>query len=558
MDRAIDSMDRYIEGVLDGSIVVGRHVRNAVNRHVKDLARQQTDGFQCRFDRSIADKAIAAFPAIFCHTVDRWAGQPYTLSPFQAFITGSIFGWKWENNKRRFRKAYLSMARKMGKSTFAAAITHLLAQFDGVEQAQVYLTATKIDQAKVVFDEATRMCHRSEVLSATTDPRVNRINIPASNSYIKPLGSDRPFSGLNPSALIIDELHEFKEQHRPFLETMVTGFGSRSQPLQLTITTAGSSKSTIWKEEEQYAKLVSDGSVSAEEYFVFVAAMDEGDDVFDEANWPKSMPNLGVSVEYDSIRPLAKEAASRVEKLNEFRRFYANIEVSSNEQAIDPKEWDECQVTELSDWDTADVVTGAIDAGGRNDLAAAVQIARFPDGFDQDGKQDWRYELRCRCYMDKDTRRDLTEQPWQSWVYHDKLTITSQVFTDMRDTLSADMQRCDGRQIGFDPWNTQQMAEELQSEGFECVRISQSRYTLHEPLTLLLELIRKRKIKHDGSQPIFRWALGNLVINSDANERWMPDRKHSSEKIDPVVAAIMALRLASLAPSRTRGSLFIS
>jgi phage terminase large subunit-like protein len=120
------------------------------------------------------------------------------------------------------------------------------------------------------------------------------------------------------------------------------------------------------------------------------------------------------------------------------------------------------------------------------------------------------------------------------------------------------MRKHKAKQIGFDPWNMQQMAEELQRAGFEAIRIPQSRYTMHEPTSMMLDLIRKKKLTHDGSQPLFRWCLGNLVLSVDNNNRWMPDKKRSGEKIDPVVAGIMALRCCSLAPQRARGNLFVA
>lgn len=558
MDRAISRFDGYIDGVIDGSIVVGKHVRNAVERHLNDVERFKSGQFPYKFDRQAAERAIEAFPLLFRHTIGAYADSPFELSPWQAFIVGSLFGWRCEDGTRRFRRAYVSIGRKNGKSTLAAGLAILLGAFDGEQQSQVYIGATKVDQAKVIFNEATRMIKRSPYLNKVADIRVSQINFDKSNSYIRPLGSDRAFDGLNPHGILFDELHAWKELHRPFYDTLTTGSASRKQPLRFTITTAGDNKSTIWKEENDYAVQVASGHVDEESYFVYVACLDSKDELFEESCWFKSLPNLGVSVSIDYIREQAREAQASPQARNRFARYFGNIEVTSAEQAIDPAEWDECEIAELSDWNGADVVAGGIDAGGRNDLGASVLVARFPDGFEDDGSQSYRYEIRCKCFIDGDTKRDLTQQPWGTWVHAGKLQVTNSVFNDMRDTLSHDLEQFHGRLIGFDPWNMQQMAEELQAEGFEPVRINQNRFNLHEPLTLFLDLIRKRKIAHDGSQPLLRWAIGNLVINADSNERWMPDRKQSGDKIDPVVAAIMALRLASLAPAKARGSLFVS
>lgn len=558
MERAIAKFDSYIDGVIDGSIVVGKHVRNAVERHLKDLERVKLGGFPYHFDRQAAERAIEAFPLLFRHTIGAYADSPFELSPWQSFIVGSVFGWRCDDGTRRFRRVYVSIGRKNGKSTLAAGLAILLGAFDGEQQSQVYIGATKVDQAKVIFNEATRMIKRSPYLNKVAEIRVSQINFDKSNSYIRPLGSDRAFDGLNPHGILFDELHAWKELHRPFYDTLTTGSASRKQPLRFTITTAGDNKSTIWKEENDYAIQVAAGHVEEESYFVYVACLDSKEELFDESSWFKSLPNLGVSVSIDYIREQAREAKASPQARNRFARYFGNIEVTSAEQAIDPAEWDACQVDELTDWNAADVVTAGIDAGGLNDLGAIAYIARFPDGLQEDGKPSYRYELRSKYFMDSETKRDLTQQPWGAWIYTGKLQTTQSIFHDMRDTLAYDLAQFQGRLIGFDPFNMRQMSEELQAQGMEPYAIQQNRYHMHEPLTLFLDLIRKRKITHDGSQPIFRWALGNLVINADANERWMPDRKQSSDKIDPVVAAIMALRLASLAPARARGSLFVS
>lgn len=554
---SLDLMNGYLSDVSSGRAVVGSLVKAAVERHQRDLERMRSGSFPYYFDERAAEYAIQAFPVLFRHTIGAYAGSPFVLSSWQAFIVGSIFGWKCEDGSRRFKRAYCSLARKNGKSTLAAGIAIILADFDNEAQAQVYIGATKADQAKVIFNEAGRMCRKSRYLSSRSDIRVAQINFAKHDSFIRPLGSDRAFDGLNPHGIIFDELHAWKDIHRPFYDTLTTGSASRKQPLRFTITTAGDNKSLIWKEENDYAAEVVNGRIEEEGYFVFIATMDKGDDIFDESNWPKSLPNLGVSVSVEYLREQAKEAKTSPQARNRFARYFANVEVSSAEQAIDPALWDLCQ-EELSDWSTADVVCGGLDNGGKSDLGANALVARFEDGVDENGKPVYRYEVKCRCFIDCDNSRDLTLQPWESWVRNDKLIVSSSVSSDLRDSLAIELQTLGYRQLGLDPWNTKQIGEELQAEGFEPVNISQTRANMNEPLTLFLDLIRKRKIRHDGSQPILRWAIGNLVIDRDHNDRWMPSKKHSADKIDPVVAVLMALRLASLAPARSRGSLFIS
>ena len=556
MDRSIDGFDRYVDGVLDGSIVASKWVIKAVERHCKDIERSKAGGFPYIFDRAKADAAIAVFPILFRHTVGSYADSPFVLAPWQSFIVGSLWGWRCDDGSRRFRKSYVTLARKQGKSTIAAGIAILMACLDGEQQAQVYLAATKRDQAKLVYDEAERMIKRSPHLLNIAKPMRAEIRIAASNSYIKMLCSDKAFDGLNPHCVVLDEVHAYKEVHRPFHNTITTGSASRKQPLELTITTAGDSKSLIWKQQDSYAEKVIDGSIQDERVFAFIARLDSAEELFDESAWPKAMPNLGVSVDIEYIRGQAKAAEQDPIERNKFARYFGNIEVSSLEQAISLEDWDACQVEELSDWRFADSVCTALDAGGYGDLFSVADVAKFSEGLDDDGKEDFRYEVRSFNYMDGSTDRDLDEMPWHNWIYRGQLTLAQSLYATVREETTSRMYEDGISEVGFDPFNMQQMGESLIEEGFDAKKIAQNRFQLHEPINLLLDLVRRRKISHDGN-PILRWAIGNLIINSDANNRWMPDRKHSKDKIDPAVALIMALRLASLAKQKPKGSLFI-
>lgn len=547
-EASTNPIQDYINGVLDETIPVGRWVYLAVKRHVADLEKD----WEYYWDEEKALHAVNAFPALFNHTIGSYAGQPFHLAPWQAFIVGSIWGWRRKSDDtRRFRRVYVTLARKNGKSTLAAGIAILLAQFDGERAAQVFIGATKIDQAKLIFAEAGRMIGAKKELRDMADRRVLQINFDSTDSFIRPLGSDRAFDGLNPSGIIFDELHAWREQHRPFYDTLTTGSASRSQPLRFTITTAGDSNSLIWKEEETVIRNLLEGKYEEESYFGFLATMDKDDDPFDEDVWYKSMPNLGVSVSREYVREQMREAQVSPAAKNRFKRYFSNIEVAATEQAIDIDKWDACAGT-LSDWSMAESVVAAVDAGGRNDLASIAYVAKFYDGCDDKDEHQYRYEVRTVNFMDTDTSRDLNEMPWLSFVDSKLLSVVPQVHTAMFEELS----RGDTRQVGFDPWNTQQLAEQLGMAGFDAIQIQQNRFKLHEPLKLFLELIEKGKIRHNGDK-LLRWTAGNLVINSDSQDRWMPDRKNSSEKIDPIVATIMALKIASLEPPKFKGSLVL-
>ena len=552
----IRGFDEYVDGVMDGSIVVGTCVKQAVERHIADVARESTPDFPYTFNRDTAAQAIEAFPVLFRHTVGKYAGTPFELSPWQAFVVGSIWGWKDADGNRKFRRAYVTLGRKNGKSTLAAGLAILMANFDNEPAAQCFIGASKIDQAKIIFEECKRMIGSSPHLRELADRRSLQINFDSTNSFIRPLGSDRAFDGLNPHLVLFDELHVWREQHRGFYDTLTTGSAARSQPLQFTITTAGSTSSNIWIEVEGLAKKVLDGSFEEESFFAYVAQIDADDDILNEDNWIKSMPNLGVSVDIDYIREQAREAAVSAVALNRFKRYFANMQVSPIEAAINLDKWDACG-GEFSDWSDADCVTAGVDVGGRNDLAAIAFCARFPDGTDDDGNQAYRYEIKTKTFLDADSSRDLNEMPFMQFVQDKLLHIVPAVSQQMENDILKAMQGYRSKVVGLDPWNAQFLAERLEMAGMEPVMVQQNRFKLNEPCLLLLDLIEKRKLRHDGDR-ILRWCAGNLVFSIDTAGRVMPDKAESSEKIDAIVASIIALKLASLAPERPRGPLFVS
>ncbi len=551
-----DVFDEYVSGVLDGSIVVGKYVRQSVERHVADLDRQGSEGFPYTFDSKAASQAVGAFPALFRHTIGSYAGKPFELAPWQAFVVGSIWGWKNKDNLRRFNRAYVTLGRKNGKSTLAAGIAILMAAFDGEQQAQCFIGASKIDQAKIIFEECKRMIGSSPHLRDQFDRRALQINHDSTNSFIRPLGSDRAFDGLNPSLVMFDELHVWREQHRGFYDTLTTGSASRSQPLRFTITTAGSTSSNIWIEEETLAKDLMSGKYIEEKYFAFIAQLDEEDDIFDESNWMKSMPSLGVSVGVEYIREAAAEAKASKVAENRFRRYYANMQVSPLEAAIDMQKWATCNAP-LSDWSKADCVTAGVDIGGVNDMCAVAFVARFHDGSDDDGKTIYRYEVKTQAYMDTDTSRDLSEMPWLQFIDRGDVKVVEYIHKSVYEHLSTEMLSHRSRQIGFDPWNSQQMAEELDRDGFEPVQVQQNRFKMNEPCMMLLDLIEKRRIRFHN-EPVLDWTAQNLVFDIDTAGRVLPSKSESSGKIDNIVATLMALKLAALAPERPRGNFFVT
>jgi phage terminase large subunit-like protein len=556
----------YIDGVLSGRLVVCSSVRAAVQRHADDLDKIGDDAFPYYFDQCAAGAYVDFFPVMLCHSIGDSAGKPFTLEAWQAFGVWCLFGWKRTSDKsRRFRRFFWSMARKNGKSTLGAGLALALAAIDrnpitgGPESvAEVILCATKKEQVeKVMYAEIERMRMKSpRILEAST--RINRqITFAHNQGSIRCVGSDKPYDGLNPHAVIMDEKHAWQEYHRKFYDTMVTGSGNRVQPLIGDFTTAGDDSSKLWQEDYDYATKVARGDIKDETFFSYVFELDEDDEPLDESNWIKANPNIGVSIKTEYLREQATKAQESPAAMLRFIRYHGNRKVSSAARFINPADFDRCRGP-LSNWKSADCITAGIDLGGRDDLASRASCARFPHDRDEDGKDIWRYELTTKNFIVEDTTRDLTRLPWADWIHEGQLRRVRYVVASLRDDLLSVAWDQGCKAVAYDPYNAAQLGDELAEKGLEVLKMPQNAYHFHEPLQEIASAIRENRVTFDEKDDILRLCFLAMMTNENSAGRMMPDKKNSEEKIDAAVASLMALRLAMLAPSRPTGSLFIA
>lgn len=558
-------VDKYVDDVLSDRVTSCVSVRAAVNRYVRDCERQGDDEFPFYLNENIASACCDFFPDVLRHSIGQMAGKPFELEPWQVFGIWNIFGWKrLEDNSRRFRRFFWSMARKNGKSCMGSGFALLgsMADVNPITKkpeavAEVLLCATKIEQVrKVMYAEIERMRLQSEHVKALSTAINKQISFSHNGGTIRCIGSDKPFSGLNPHMILMDEKHEWREHHRKFYDTMMTGSGNRVQPLIGDFTTAGDDTSQLWQEDYDYATGVARGDFTDETYFSYVFELDEHDDPLDESLWIKANPNLGVSIPIQYLREEAAQAKTSPVALNRFTRFHCNRKVSSFERFILPDDWDN-NADELSDWSNADTITAGIDLGGRDDLASIGIVARFPMEEDDEGKIIWRYEGFSRSFIVDETHRDLQKQPWAGWVANKQLKVTRYVVSALRDEFLQLADELGIRAVAYDPYNAAQLGDELSQAGLEVLKMPQNHFHFNEPMEELTAAIREHRFRPDKSDSILRWCSLNMMTTSNAQGKMMPDKRNSSEKIDAAVALLMGLRLAMLAPSRPSGSLFI-
>lgn len=556
---AKDKVESYVTGVLDGTIVVGKWVRLAIDRYVRDLERQDTEDFPYHIDEECAEKACRFFPKVLRHSKGEWAGRPFDLEPWQCFIIWNIFGWKREDGTRRFRKAVILVARKNGKTQLGAGIAHKAAVADQEAVSEVYCAATKKEQAMVLFDEAERMVGKAPALAKHAQCRHHRILFPSTGSKIVPLGSDKPFDGLNPSCILLDELHAWRDHHKPFFDTMVTASAARRQPLTIIITTEGDTNSKLWMNEQNYCCGVLSESHHDETIFAILYSIDEKDDWSDPSVWMKANPNLGVSVKLDYLKEFCNSAKHNSEKRNQFLRYHCNRVVSATEWGIDLGLW-KSAAQPLSDWRDADCVTVGFDLGGWDDLAGLAYCARFEDGVEHDEhgheKTSYRYEFMTQAYIYAQSKRDVSKLPWLDWCHIGLCKREEFVIGAIKRQILADHESYGFEAVAYDQFNAQQLGEELVAAGIKALSFRQNFLMYNEPLHNFLTLLERGKIRHNGNE-LLTWCAGNLAIKRDSADRWMPCKKSSKDKIDPLVSCLMAFRLAMLSPPKPKGNLFV-
>lgn len=583
-------MQRYIDAVVDGSLTTGRLQRLAVERHLHDLDHADVRGFY--FDEKKAEAALALFPLALRHTKGEWSGKPFVLSDNQAFIVWCIFGWRRADGTRRFRHAYITCGRKWGKSEFAAGVALICLAFDDPLEpgAEVYCAATKEDQAKIVHAVAQQMVRTSPVLRELLNVLARSITTKQDslqpNSFFKPLGSDSKTSdGFNLHVGILGEIHEWQERHRGLFEKLTTAHGSRRQSLIVTITTAGDDRSAIWNEMDDLCvstlERFEEDAPPGDNRFVFIARMDEAthckcggmqecdtcdgsgevpaDDPFDPVNWAKSNPNYPITPKHDFLVEQAADAKENPAYHHSFLRYHCNMKVTSLNRAIMPSVWN-AAAGELSDWRKADVVCGGWDMGGLDDLAALGYAARFETGeSSDDGEPVYRFEVDARAYINTENERDITREPWSAWVSSGLLEVHSNEIMEMKEQVKRDFREDGITDWAYDEANSRDFAQSLTATGIQPGKFLQQASHWTMPMTRFLTDLKRGRVRHDGN-PLLAWAASNLIVENVSRGSTVlirPDKRASPDKIDPIVAVVMAYARAISAPARAKGSLIV-
>jgi len=534
---------KYAEDVISGKIVAGKYVKLACQRHLDDLKNAHKRGFY--FDREESEKAIYFFD-LLRHTKGEWAGLQIQLSSWQKFIIGSVFGWRYkQTGLRRFKKIIDLIGRKNGKSTIAGGLALKLMASDGEPGAEVYTVATKRDQAKIVFDEARNMIRALPAhyeLRQVTRVWQNLLQVERTASKIMPLSSDdKTADGLNPSGAIIDELHAHKS--RAMLDVIDTGMGARRQPITFIISTAGFDKKSPCYEERDYAIKVLEGVVEDDSLFAYIAEIDDGDDPFDESVWIKANPNLGISPKLDYLKQQAKKAKEIPSFYNEFMTKHMNLWTDTETRWLPLDKWDACNgpvdLKELS----VRPCYGGLDLSSTTDLSAYVKV--WPPYED-----DPMWRCAAKFWLPSEGLQDRIRKdrvPYDVWAREGYITLTEGDVIDhnfIQAELEYDWENYEIMDNGYDPYNATMLVTRLVDEGVNMVAFRQGFLSMSPAVKQLEKIILSGELAHGGN-PVLRWMLSNTVLKMDPAGNVKPDKEKSAQRIDGIVALVMAVGRAS-------------
>lgn len=549
---SVNLANAYARGVLSGKILACRYIKLACQRHFDDLKKSLDKNYPYQFNRDLAERACR-FVQLLPHSSGDLAGQKLKLEPWQSFIFCSIFGWVTKTDKkRRFREAYIRVARKNGKSFFAAGIGTYMFCADGENSAEVYCGATTMAQAKKVFTPARQMADRLPSLRAKFDISVWVDSLTRPDGSVFAPMAGKPGDGDSPHCAIIDEYHEHDTDH--MYEAMTMGMGARSQPLTLIITTAGTSLESPCYDKDKEVKEALSGIVSNDRLFGMIYELDDGDDWTDPKNLIKANPNLDVSIKYSDLVELLEVAKQVPRKVNAFKTKRLNIWVSGKSAFYNMAQWQAAKDKSLryEDFAGEDYYLG-LDLAQRLDLNAGVGVFVR----EIEGKKHY-YCIRPKFWVPEDTVRSTdpkiakTADRYVKFVEMGVLEATDGAEADYREILASiidlqDIHKVRISEIPIDPSGATALSHELQDNGFEPISIRQDYTNMSPPMKELEAALAGGRFHHDGN-PVLSWCISNVIGKTvpGSDDIVRPTKGDKQSKIDGATALFMAIGRAML------------
>lgn len=587
-DSLLDRTREYAEKVTSGEIVAGPHVRNSCKRHLHDLEHAGERGLY--FDLAAAEYAFEFFEGILKLSEGQFEGKPFDLHTSQAFIIGSLFGWKRADGTRRFRRAYIEMGKGNGKSPMAGGIGLYGMTAAGESGAQVYAAAAKKDQANILFRDAVSMCRQSPALSKRLDfsgglgKEFNIAHHP-SGSFFRPVSRDtgKTGSGPRPYFVLADEVHELPD--RKILEMLERGFKFRREPLLFMITNSGSDRNSVAWEEHEHAVKVAAGNREAvndpvflgepldDNTFSYVCGLDDGDDVLNDPScWIKANPLLGVTITEQYLADTVAQAKSIPGQLNGILRLHFCVWTDAETAWMTRETLEPCIAEFEIHEHYEQPITIGLDLSQNRDITAMACVVQT--GFNDAGKP--MYDAWIEAWTPGDTlqARELRDKlPYSVWKQQGFIHAPqgeSINYRHVAQTLAEYDQNFAIRMVAYDRFAFKRFEEDVNELGLEIefvehpqggmkkgkpseamIQAAQDEDRAPEGLwmpgsvRILEELLLEKRIRIKRN-PVLISAIMSSVIEEDKwGNHWLA-KTRSVNKIDAAVALCMAIGAASI------------
>ncbi|WIF95131.1 terminase large subunit [Caminicella sporogenes] len=548
--KIFNELIKYSKDITSGKEIACKKHMLACERFLRDVKRQGTKEFPYIWDEKEAAKIVKWFT--YCkHSKGILTDKPIILKTFQKFIVCNIYGWKHKDTGyRRFRKAYIQVARKNGKSQLQAGMGLYELMARGINASEVYCLGTKRDQSKIVFREAILMAgkHIKKRLKITN----KNIRHEISNSFMEPMSKEagKTGDGLNPQMAIIDEYHAHPTS--AMYDVMVSGMAARPEPIIVIITTAGEDfENKPCYAEYQYCSKILQGVTDNEQYFVLICELDEDDDIKDERNWIKANPIVATypeGIEY--LRGELKTALEDPDKMRTFLTKNMNRWVKEFENTyINIDYWKNCkQDITWEDVRGKNCYVG-VDLSSTGDLTSVS--FEFPIINDSGEKK---YIVFSHSFIPAKTLQhkiNTDKAPYDMWHKKGLLTATQtnkglindynfvvRYIEDKREKYDLNI-----IMIGYDKHQAGMFVSEMEELGYECVEVKQSCRNLNDATIDFRDQVKVGNIIHDGNE-LLTWSIANAVTISNSFGEIKIDKDLRVKRIDPIDATINAHYLA--------------
>lgn len=554
----MDRVTKFAKANVKNKKDFGEDARLAFKRHIEDLARSKKNdpNFPYRFDEEKAEDIIELANKL---TIAEGEGdEQFNCAGFQEFILGSLFGWVHkETGKRRFTDSYVQVARQQGKSVLNAILGIKCCNFDNYNYGQIYCTATKADQARIVLKEIIKFINADNDLKELFDIKDYKSEITGkiTSTVIRALGRDtHTIDGFRPYLGIVDEYHAHKDNQ--MYKLLKGGTRKLKQSLISVITTAGFNLNAPCYDLYKYCRRVLRGIDVNERQFIYIAQMDEKDDIWDPANWIKCCPLTGKDPELvAAMQEDARKAQSMGgAELRDFLTKALNIWVTNAETAfLDLAEWEKCgSKKDLSDFAGKQVIVG-LDLSSGGDLTS--YCLEFP--YEDEETGDRKYFLYSHSFMPShrlQEHMDLEDNaPYVIWQKQGLLTVTTAaggIKTDYKTILSSlhdivDKYQLDVMAIGYDPHNASAFLLDLEDFGCDLIEIKQSARSLNDATIDFQLEVKAHNMEYNKENVLLTRSMNDAIISEPNSFGEIKiDKMLQKNRIDPCDAAICAHKIA--------------